>query len=84
MTDLDERPRFVTVAGLHNLRDVGGYPVAGGGTTRWGLLLPRGRPGGADGAGSHVHMDAIGLRSIIDMREDKELRGLPASVFPAA
>ena len=83
MTDLDERPRFVTVAGLHNLRDVGGYPVAGGGTTRWGLLF---RGGALEdlGADSHEHMDAIGLRSIVDMREDNELRGLPASVFPAS
>ena len=81
MTDLDERPRFVNVAGLHNLRDVGGYPVTGGGTTRWGLLL---RGGALDEltASAHVSMADLGLRSIIDMREDTELLGLPASVFP--
>ncbi|MBA3742571.1 tyrosine-protein phosphatase [Sporichthya sp.] len=82
MTDLDERPRFVTVAGLHNLRDVGGYAVAGGGTTRWGQLL---RGGALDelNAAAHEPMTGFGLRTIIDMREDKELRGLPDSVFPA-
>lgn len=82
MTDLDERPRFVTVAGMHNLRDVGGYPVTGGGTTRWGLLL---RGGALEdlGADAHDHMAAIKLRTIVDMREDTELRGLPDSVFPA-
>jgi protein-tyrosine phosphatase len=82
MTDLDERPRFVTVAGLHNLRDVGGYPATGGGTTRWGLLL---RGGALDELSTTAHesMAEFGLRTIIDMREDKELRGLPESVFPA-
>lgn len=81
MTDLDERPRFVAVAGLHNLRDVGGYPVADGGATRWGLLL---RGGALDelNAAAHQPMAEIGLRSIIDLREDRELGDLPDSLFP--
>lgn len=79
---LEERPRFVVVEGLHNLRDVGGYDVAGGGTTRWGLLY---RGGALDdlGTASHEPMAGIGLRTIIDMREDTELDELRASVFPA-
>lgn len=82
MTDLDERPRFVVVAGLHNLRDVGGYAVDGGGTTRWGLLY---RGGALEdlGAASHEPMAGIGLRTIVDMREDTELEDLPPSLFPA-
>ncbi len=82
MTDLDQHPRFVVVEGLHNLRDVGGYAVTGGGTTRWGLLY---RGGALEdlGAASHARLAGIGLRTIVDMREDTELADLPASVFPA-
>jgi protein-tyrosine phosphatase len=64
--------RLRTVAGLHNVRDLGGYPVAGGGRTRWGLLFR----GGVIGALSPTTEDdliALGLRTVVDLRDDEEL-----------
>jgi protein-tyrosine phosphatase len=75
--------RLLTVAGFHNLRDVGGYPVAGGGAIRRGRLL---RGGALDEltAAAHEGMAELDLRTIVDLREDSERVGLPASVFPGS
>jgi protein-tyrosine phosphatase len=59
--------------GLHNVRDLGGLPVAGGGAVRRGVLFR--------GAGLH-HLDAagaaalagLGLRSVFDLRTAGELK----------
>jgi protein-tyrosine phosphatase len=90
MTELDQaaipgarRPdaRFLAMEGLHNLRDVGGYPTTDGGTTRWGLVL-RGGQIGEITAAAHPRMAELGLRTIVDLREDVELARLPASSYP--
>jgi protein-tyrosine phosphatase len=78
----ERRVRFV---GTLNFRDLGGYPTASGGWTRWGLLY----------RSSNLHrltvddltaFDSLGVRAIFDLRRDDEraqepgprpARGLP-------
>lgn len=66
----DER-RVVALDGVHNFRDLGGYP-ADGGTTRWGLVYR------ADGL-HHLTPDGVdilrarGLAIVIDLRSVFEL-----------
>src|SRR5262249_4105386 len=64
--------RLHTVAGLHNLRDLGGYAVTGGGRTRWGLLF-RGGVIGALSPTTEDELVALGLRTVVDLRDDTEL-----------
>jgi protein-tyrosine phosphatase len=67
---IDDR-RAVVLDGVHNFRDLGGYPAAGG-TTRWELVYR------ADGLGRLTPEDvealkARGLGTVIDLRTDREL-----------
>jgi protein-tyrosine phosphatase len=73
--------QFLTVHGLHNLRDVGGYRTADGGSVHRGRLLRGGALGELTSA-AHPTLAELGLRTIIDLREDKELAGVPASEYP--
>jgi protein-tyrosine phosphatase len=73
--------RFLDMPGLHNLRDIGGYPTADGRTLRWGLVLRAGQLNEMTTA-AHPRMTALGLRTVIDLREDPELAKLPESVYP--
>jgi protein-tyrosine phosphatase len=71
---LDDR-RAVVLDGVHNFRDLGGYPTAtsmGAGRTRWGLVYR------ADGLGRLTPDDVEvlrqrGLGTVIDLRTDAEL-----------
>lgn len=65
------RPRLLQVEGMHNVRDVGGYPVFGGGTTRWGVLFRGGTLGGLP-EGTRAQLGAIGVRTVVDLREAVE------------
>ncbi len=63
--------RKVTLDGVHNFRDLGGYPALGG-TTRWGLVYR------ADGLQRLTNSDVEvlrdrGLGAVIDLRTDVEL-----------
>lgn len=64
--------RLHTVAGLHNLRDLGGYPVTGGGRTRWGLLFRAGVIGSLSPT-TEDELVALGLRTVVDLRDPEEL-----------
>ncbi|HEY2834418.1 MAG TPA: tyrosine-protein phosphatase [Sporichthyaceae bacterium] len=68
----DPEGRLRRVAGLHNLRDLGGYSVTGGGRTRWGLLF-RGGIIGALSPHTEAEMLALGLRTVVDLRDPDEL-----------
>jgi len=66
--------RMVALDGVHNFRDLGGYPtvVGGGGTTRWGLVYR------ADGLQRLTPADVAvlrerGLGMVIDLRTESEL-----------
>lgn len=71
--------RHVRLPGTRNLRDVGGYPAAGGRQTRWRTLyrtdaLDRLPPS------SQEELLALGMRTVIDLRWPHELDEWP-SVF---
>ncbi|MCU1399662.1 MAG: putative protein-tyrosine phosphatase [Acidimicrobiales bacterium] len=68
---LNDGRRSVVLDGVHNFRDLGGYPALGG-TTRWGLVYR------ADGLGRLTENDVEVLRArrlgaVIDLRTDTEL-----------
>jgi protein-tyrosine phosphatase len=74
--------RHIRLAGTRNLRDVGGYPAAGGRRTRWRTLL---RTDSLDRlpAASQATLLDLGLRQVIDLRWPQELQDAP-SVFRAS
>jgi protein-tyrosine phosphatase len=64
--------RLIRLNAVHNFRDLGGYPTADGGTTRWGRLFR------ADGLYRLTDADLdvvrqLGLRTVIDLRTREEL-----------
>jgi protein-tyrosine phosphatase len=64
--------RLVPLEGAFNFRDLGGYPVLGGGRTRWGRLYR------SDGLQALTEADAaalreLGLSTVVDLRTDVEL-----------
>jgi len=64
--------RLVPLEGAFNFRDLGGYPVVGGGRTRWGCLYR------SDGLQDLTEADAAALgerhlATVIDLRTDVEL-----------
>ena len=63
--------RHIPVPGTLNFRDAGGYPVAGGGITRWRSLL---RSDGLDrlGPGAADMLAAMRLRTVLDLRTGAE------------
>jgi protein-tyrosine phosphatase len=73
--------RRIELHGVLNLRDVGGYPVAGGGRVRWRMLYRSDALHQLDPVG----LRGLGLRSVVDLRTQLEadyapspLTGLPA------
>jgi protein-tyrosine phosphatase len=75
--------RRVPLSGAWNFRDLGGYPVASGGVTRWGALfrsdsLHNCTPEDA------AHLEDLGLRAVFDLRRDEERDESPGprSVIP--
>ncbi len=82
----DHPDRRVPFANVFNFRDLGGYPVGDGRTTKWGRMYR------ADGlhrlAGDDLDLiDGIGIRTVIDLRTSKEIadRGaFPVEQYPVA
>jgi protein-tyrosine phosphatase len=71
--------RRVPFAGITNLRDLGGYPTADGGRTRWGLVFR------ADAlhkltAEDLVEFGALSVRTVYDLRGDVERDEFPGPV----
>lgn len=68
-------PRLLVLEGAHNVRDLGGYAVAGG-TTRWGIFFR------ADSLHQLTPKDRAklldtGIRTIIDLRHAGEVQAAP-------
>jgi protein-tyrosine phosphatase len=70
--------RRVPFEGVTNFRDLGGYPVAGGGRTRWGRVFRADALSGLN-AVDLVTFERLGLRAVYDLRGDdeRELRPNP-------
>jgi protein-tyrosine phosphatase len=83
MSGLDElsASRLCRVAGLRNLRDIGGLPVAGGGVTRRRLVYRGEAPTGLR-APELRELGELGLRSAIDLRDEATEDVFVASTLP--
>lgn len=74
--------RHWPLEGTHNLRDIGGYPTRDGHQTRWGQLLRSDSLHCLSPSGQ-AQLIEQGLRTVIDLRHDTELRKAP-NVFAAS
>lgn len=72
---------FYVTEGIHNLRDYGGYAVAGGGSVRTGLLFRSGQHMEASEADLAL-IDALDIRTVIDLRGTSEREGFPCRRHP--
>lgn len=63
--------RVIQMAGVHNFRDYGGYPLVGGGRLKRGLLWRSGQHGGATD-NDLEKVAAVGLASVFDLRTSRE------------
>jgi hypothetical protein len=75
--------RRIQVAGLGNLRDVGGYPAGDGRTTRWRRLLRSDAPHVSDASGRAV-LAGYELRTVLDLRTDAEAELAPVALDAVA
>jgi len=69
-------PRVLAINGTRNLRDLGGYATRDGRVTRWRTVLRSAVPHGLDEA-AQAEVLALGLRTIIDLRDRDELERRP-------
>jgi protein-tyrosine phosphatase len=82
LPDVGSHPdRLVPLEAVHNFRDLGGYPAAGGRVTRWRTLFR------ADGlhrlAGADLEViRRLGLKTVIDLRMETEIE--ERGTFPRA
>ena len=69
--------RLVPLQGAENVRDLGGYALAGGGTTQWRRML---RGDGLHGLTPEdlLNLHDLGVRSVIDLRGPAELARQPS------
>ena len=72
-----EIDRHIPLAGMLNLRDVGGYPVAGGGVIGWRRLLRSDALHQLDQAGIGA-LTGLGLRTVLDLRTFTETELAPS------
>lgn len=71
-----DTPRIISCEGIFNLRDYGGYPVAGGGRLRRGLLFRSGQHRDATDADLD-NIDALALGTVVDLRGGSERQHSP-------
>src|SRR3546814_9815209 len=65
------RDPFLKTEGIHNFRDYGGYPAAGGGRVKTGLLFRSGQHFDASES-DLAAIEALDIRTIIDLRGASE------------
>lgn len=73
---------FYVTQGIHNLRDYGGYAVAGGGRVKTGVLLRSGQHMEASDADLDL-LHALDIRTVIDLRGTSERAGFPCRRHPS-
>jgi protein-tyrosine phosphatase len=71
--------RRIALPGTQNLRDLGGYPAAGGETVRWRTLLRSDALHRLDDVG-RAALRGLGLRTVIDLRTDQEVAAAPSAL----
>lgn len=71
--------RRLPVAGTLNFRDLGGYPVSGGGRTAWGRIFRSDNFATVEPA-AWRRLHEMGLREIFDLRHDAERQRQPTSI----
>jgi protein-tyrosine phosphatase len=71
-----QHDRVLTLQGVHNFRDFGGYGVAGGGRLKRGLLWRSGQHFGATADDLKV-IAALGFADVFDLRSSKERETQP-------
>jgi protein-tyrosine phosphatase len=76
---LDDPRRRIELPGVLNLRDVGGYPVEGGGTVRWRTLFRSDALHRLDAAGAAA-LAGLGIRTVVDLRTQAEADIAPGPV----
>ncbi|MDZ4307225.1 tyrosine-protein phosphatase [Allopontixanthobacter sp.] len=76
-----EMPRVLSLSGVHNFRDYGGYAVPGGGTVKRGVLFRSGQHSDASDTDLEA-IAALDLNCIIDMRGNGERRTYPCRRHP--
>lgn len=72
---------FYVTEGIHNLRDYGGYAVAGGGRVREGVLFRSGQHIEASDEDLEL-VHALDIRTVIDLRGTSERSGFPCRRHP--
>lgn len=72
---MDSTAQRIPIEGTYNFRDVGGYPVDGG-TTRRGKLFRADALGRLSPSGREA-LRELGIRIVIDLRDDFEVAALP-------
>lgn len=68
--------RVVAMDGVHNLRDLGGYPTADGGQTRWGQVFRSARFDETSEA-DRERIRAMGISTVFDLRTQGEVDANP-------
>lgn len=71
--------RRIPFAGITNFRDLGGYPTAGGGVTRWGIVFRADALHKLTAADLQVFGE-LGVRTVFDLRSEVERDEFPNPV----
>ena len=72
--------RLIGLEAVHNFRDLGGYPAAGGRSTKWRTLFRSDGLYRLRGADDMSRVMQLGLKSVIDLRTEREQR--EQGIFP--
>ncbi|MDP3907081.1 tyrosine-protein phosphatase [Novosphingobium sp.] len=73
--------RVLPLSGIHNFRDYGLYPVAGGGRVRAGLLWRSAQHGDATDADLDT-VKGLGIGTVVDLRGNSERDANPCRRYP--
>ena len=69
--DETTQQRTIPVAGMYNMRDLGGLPCQGGGMTQFGVFVRSDSPHALDAAQQH-QLIARGIDTVLDLRSSQE------------
>lgn len=72
----DDQRRMLNLSGAYNVRDLGGYPAAGGRRVRWGRLYRAAELGALTKADLDL-LDGLGIKTFIDFRRLSEIKDAP-------